>query len=119
MIPPNPEFKLGKEHLTFRGAANGIWNKLNLALSLTCNATHREELEALIKEARAVADAIVHHPDSDNAKVRCQVLEAHCREHNGQMAMLDPVLSGVVTLPYDEQTKKAIKSKCLRILPIP
>jgi hypothetical protein len=115
MIQPNTEFNLGKEPLTFRGAANGIWNKLNLALALTCNATHKAQLEELIKEARAVADAIVHHPDADNAFVRCEVLQAHLREHKGQTVMLDPLLSGIVALPYDDQTKKAIASRCLKI----
>lgn len=47
--------------MTFRMAANAIWNKLNFAMGLV-----REEgqLMDLLSEARALADSIVHHPKS-------------------------------------------------------
>ena len=50
--------------MTFRMAANAVWNKLNFAMSLHNSPQHAEQMYALINEARALADSIVQHPDS-------------------------------------------------------
>jgi hypothetical protein len=118
MIVPKPEHGLGKakEPVTFRGANNAIWNKLNFALSLVGQKNHEKQLTELVTEARALADSVVHHPQADQETfVCCNVLIAHIRLlADGQNGMLDPLLSGDVWLPYDEQTKLALKHKMLK-----
>jgi hypothetical protein len=117
MIVPKPEHGLGKakEPVTFRGANNAIWNKINFALSLVGQKNHEKQLTELLNEARALADSVVHHPQADLPTfVCCNVLFAHCREIKGQTMMLEPLLSGNVWLPYDEDTKLALKKKWLK-----
>lgn len=69
VIHSTPEHGVGEQEMTFRMAANAIWNKLNFAMGLV-----REEgqLMDLLSEARALADSIVHHPKSGS-----QNKEAH------------------------------------------
>jgi len=56
---PNDKCKVGTDDLTFRQAANAIWNKLNLSLALA-NESRDPQLYSLILEAREIADLIVH-----------------------------------------------------------
>lgn len=55
------EHGVGEQGMTFRMAANAIWNKLNFALHLVGASG---QLENTLREARALADSIVHHPQS-------------------------------------------------------
>jgi len=52
-----PEHNIGEQPLTYRGAANAIWNKLNMALALLKGPPQVIEL---VREAQALADTIVH-----------------------------------------------------------
>ena len=60
-ITATPEHGVGEQEMTFRMAANAIWNKLNISMALV-----REDgqLMELLSEARALANSIVHHPRS-------------------------------------------------------
>lgn len=64
LIASTPEHGVGEQDMTFRMAANAVWNKLNFAMSLHNSPQHAEQMYALINEARALADSIVQHPDS-------------------------------------------------------
>lgn len=64
------EFGVGMRPLTFRNAANAIWNKLNIALSVFDGPGRQEQARGAILEARELADAIVHHEDSGNRRQR-------------------------------------------------
>ena len=48
--------------------------------------------------------------------VCCEVLFSHCRTINGQLWMLEPMFSGQVWLPNDEDTKKCIKDNWLQVI---
>jgi len=66
-IKPTPRCGLGTEDLTYRQAANSIWNRLNLCLALSCNLgviPCKEQLIENLAAAQELADLIVHHPDS-------------------------------------------------------
>lgn len=49
--------------------------------------------------------------------VRCEVLRPHCRTINGTLYMLEPMFSGIVALPDDEDTRKSIAGGLLRLSP--
>jgi hypothetical protein len=49
--------------------------------------------------------------------VRCEVLFPHVREIGGQTWMLEPMLSGIVALPNDEDTQKCIERGWLKVVP--
>ena len=49
--------------------------------------------------------------------VRCKVLLPHCREINGQMCMLEPMFSGIVTLPNNKDTRRCIEAEYLELVP--
>jgi hypothetical protein len=59
MIQSLPDHNLGDQQMTYRMAANAIWNKLNFALSLVGKPEHEKQLWAMMCEARAVASSIV------------------------------------------------------------
>jgi hypothetical protein len=61
VIRSTPEHGVGEQEMTFRMAANAIWNKLNFAMSLV---EEDGQLMDLLSEARALADSIVRHPKS-------------------------------------------------------
>lgn len=69
MIQSTPEHNLGDQKMTYRMAANAIWNKLNFAMSLLKRDQYGSQLETMMKEARALADSIVHDEHSDNNKL--------------------------------------------------
>ena len=52
--------------LTFRMAANAIWNKINIALALTGEKNHAKQCKDSLLEARELANSIVHHPRSED-----------------------------------------------------
>jgi len=66
VIRSTPEHGLGEQEMTFRMAANAIWNKLNFAMSLV---EGDGQLMDLLFEARALADSIVRHPKSGSQNV--------------------------------------------------
>ena len=66
MIQSIKEHNVGDQQLTFRMAANAIWNKLNFGLSPLDNPKHTEQLREIMIEARALADSIVNDNESDN-----------------------------------------------------
>ena len=47
--------------------------------------------------------------------LRCHVLAPHVQQVDGQICMLEPGLSGIVTLPDDKQTKTCIKKGWLKV----
>jgi hypothetical protein len=47
--------------------------------------------------------------------IRCEVLTPHSRVINGTLYMLEPMLSGIVALPDDEDTRKSIARGLLRL----
>ena len=55
--------------------------------------------------------------NTEEQLVRCEVLQPHCRTINGTLYMLEPLFSGIVTLPDDEDTRKCIAGGLLRIAP--
>ena len=59
MIQSLPEHNVGDQKMTYRMAANAIWNKLNFSLSLIHNGACKEQLWGMIVEARALANSIV------------------------------------------------------------
>jgi hypothetical protein len=59
VIQSTPEHNVGDQKMTYRMAANAIWNKLNFALSLIGQERHQRQLDEMIQEARALADSIV------------------------------------------------------------
>lgn len=59
MIQSLPEHNVGDQRMTFRMAANAIWNKLNFALSLVDKPEHAKQLRTMMAEARALANSIV------------------------------------------------------------
>ena len=68
MIQSTPEHNLGDQKMTYRMAANAIWNKLNFAMSLIGLKQSEEQLRSMMLEARALADSIVHDEHSDDNK---------------------------------------------------
>lgn len=68
MIQSLPEHNVGDQQMTYRMAANAIWNKLNFALSLVDNPAHAKQLWTMITEARALADSIVMDEQSDDMR---------------------------------------------------
>jgi hypothetical protein len=80
MIKAIPEHNLGNQEMTYRMAANAIWNKLNFALSLIHNGASKEQLFAEIKEAQAVANSIVMDEHSGNIEAELAACQARCRE---------------------------------------
>lgn len=64
MIEATPEHNVGTQSMTFRNAANAIWNKINISMSLIEYPNHRSQLIDTLKEARSLADSIVQHPRS-------------------------------------------------------
>ncbi len=48
--------------------------------------------------------------------VRCEVLLPHVRTINGTQYMLEPMFSGIVALPDDEETRKSVAGGLLRML---
>lgn len=66
LIKSKPEFGVGEEDLTFRQAANAIFNKLH-PLCAVVNSSSDQGKE-LIAQAMELADAIVHHPLSGEKK---------------------------------------------------
>lgn len=68
IINSKPEHGLGDkvQPLTFRMAANAIFNKMNIGSSVLNSLTGKgkEQLRQLIYEARALANSIVQHDDS-------------------------------------------------------
>ena len=48
--------------------------------------------------------------------IRCKVLMPHVRNINGEILMLEPMFSGIVTVPDDDDTKRAIKAGYLKIV---
>ena len=49
--------------------------------------------------------------------VRCEVVFPHCREIDGVLYMLEPMFSGILTLPNDDDTQKAISRGWLKEVP--
>lgn len=77
-IAAKPQHGLGKcGTMTFRGAANAIWNKLNFALSLVGHVHSQGQMRDLMNEARELADDIVHHPQSADLSNDATFLEAY------------------------------------------
>ena len=62
-ITPTQEQGAGSAPLTISMAANAIWNKLNVGMSLVAE---EGQLMQLLGEARALAEAIVHYPFAKN-----------------------------------------------------
>ena len=52
----------------------------------------------------------------ENDGIKCEVLFPHCRELNGQLMMLEPMFSGVLNLPDDDETRACIEAGWLRVL---
>jgi hypothetical protein len=106
--------------MTYRMAANAIWNKLNIVMTGLVNDGVKPESETvkILLEARALAESIVQQPESGKQPncVRCVVKFPHVREINGQTLMLEPLLSGILTLPDDEDTKLSLKRKWLEVV---
>ena len=48
--------------------------------------------------------------------IKCRVLFPHVREIGGQQMMLEPLFSGAVALPNDDDTKKCIERGWLAAL---
>lgn len=69
VIHSTPEHGVGEQEMTFRMAANAIWNKLNFAMGLV---QEEGQLMDLLSEARALADSIVHHPKSGSQNSKAQ-----------------------------------------------
>ena len=46
----------------------------------------------------------------------CEVTFPHCREFDGVLFMLEPLFSGHLQLPNDEETEACIKRGWLRII---
>ena len=46
----------------------------------------------------------------------CEVIFPHCREIDGQLTMFEPMLSGIVDVPDDDETKAAIESEWLKVV---
>lgn len=61
-----PEHGVGNQVLTFRMAANAIWNKLNFVMSFVGVENQKEHALKMLGEARELADSIVGHPMSGN-----------------------------------------------------
>ena len=59
MIRSTPEHNVGDQDMTYRMAANAIWNKLNFALSLIGPQRNERQLREMMTEARALANSIV------------------------------------------------------------
>ena len=49
--------------------------------------------------------------------LRCEVMLPHCRTINGTLYMLEPMFSGIVAVPDDEDTSKSIAGGLLRLSP--
>ncbi len=66
MIQTTPEHNLGDQMMTYRMAANAIWNKINFALSLIgkTETAREKQLWVMLCEARTVADSIVKDEQS-------------------------------------------------------
>ncbi len=66
MIQSLPEHNLGDQQMTYRMAANAIWNKINFALSLIgkTETVREKQLWSMLCEARAVAGSIVKDEQS-------------------------------------------------------
>lgn len=47
--------------------------------------------------------------------IKCTVLFPHVRDIGGQTMMLEPLFSGIVSLPNDDDTKKCIKREWLKV----
>ena len=65
MIEAKKEYNIGERPVTHRQAANAIWNKLNIAMMYITKKgiENPKTLQAYIKEAHNLADAIVNEPD--------------------------------------------------------
>jgi hypothetical protein len=48
------------------------------------------------------------------AYAKFTVCKAHCRTIDGQLYMLEPLLSGIVTLPVDKDTKASVRRGWLK-----
>lgn len=59
MIQSTSEHNVGDQKMTYRMAANAIWNKLNFALSLIGPQRNERQLREMMSEARALANSIV------------------------------------------------------------
>jgi hypothetical protein len=55
------------------------------------------------------------NPITVPALVRCEVLIPHCRTINGTLYMLEPMFSGIVALPDDDDTRRSIAGGLLRM----
>lgn len=66
-------------------------------------------------EATGQPEDVASGSSSATGWVRCEVLFPHVREINGETYMLEPMLSGVVALPDDEDTRKTIKAGWLKV----
>lgn len=54
-------------------------------------------------------------PNNSEMFVRCEVLMPHIRNINGQTMMFEPMFSGIVTLPNNEDTNRAIQAGYLKV----
>ena len=52
----------------------------------------------------------------DGETVLCEVLLPHVRKLNGQLMMFEPLFSGVLKLPNDDDTKAFIDGEYLRVV---
>ena len=57
--------------------------------------------------------------NSPDSVVRCEVVFPHVRELAGQTVMFEPLFSGIVTLPDDEDTRKCVEHGWLKIITDP
>lgn len=51
--------------------------------------------------------------------INCHVIHPHVREIGGQQMMLEPLLSGTVALPNDDDTKKCLERGWLKAVSEP
>lgn len=102
----------------------GIWVVKPITKQLACGETGEGAMaeietiahtvkQAFYKEVKVVETS--HKPTSDGV-IRCEVIMPHVRNINGQTLMFEPMFSGIVTVPNDDDTKRAIDAGYLKVV---
>lgn len=111
MIKSKPEHNVGEQTMTYRMAANAIWNKFNFARSIMGVAKYKEQVDAILNEAQTLADSIVHDEhsgdDQDVKRDYDEQLAIILRKTNELTEMLKPAN---MAKPQDPKTEKGCRA---------